>query len=645
MSHDPSSYWQVFRLYFTLFFLEITGSLFYSWDGFKYYGSFSDFILGVAVILMLWTVGVIVLTLLIWLSMKVISQAYIRLGREFKAEKILLFVLVFILLTILDWEGETYLWRYIDDTRRAENIIFIAVAFVSIALTVLVRNRAVSWIRIVQERITPLVWLFMALVIFSVPLDLYQAVAHNMPEGTHNESPPEVSRPPITKNDRPDIILVTFDALTARNMSAYGYHRETTPFIDEWAKSASLFTRAEAESNYTTPTTASIMTGKRIWSHQLYHPHGYNIVNADTENLPVLLKKNGYYNIALIQNDFASVQTLGISGSFDIAPLTRGFKKEVTLETILESRLFLLFGARYHLYNWIIHRDSIFVKFLHKLPPDISTTEFPPDKIFNALLKIIDSGPPEPFFAWVHIYPPHVPYLPPEPYMAMYDNSPKYRTLTNQRHIWQLTDIETKRSRYDEFIRYCDKEFEIFLKDLSKRKKKTVLILSSDHGESFDHDYITHGGPHLYEELTHIPLIIKEPGQKEGRKIDDVVEQIDITPTILELAHIQMPGWMEGRSLVPLLRDKELPPEKALSMVLESTPRRHRIKEGTFAVWDGDFKLIHYLKDNKSMLFNLKEDPGELNNLYDREPEISEHLLAYIKTSLKKVNEKMGKNN
>ncbi|NIR07741.1 MAG: sulfatase-like hydrolase/transferase, partial [Candidatus Aminicenantes bacterium] len=75
----------------------------------------------------------------------------------------------------------------------------------------------------------------------------------------------------MTNRDLPNIILVTFDTLTARDMSVYGYGMPTTPFISKWAKTASLFTKLEAEGNITTPTTASLMTGKRLWTHQTYH--------------------------------------------------------------------------------------------------------------------------------------------------------------------------------------------------------------------------------------------------------------------------------------------------------------------------------------------------------------------------------------
>lgn len=113
--------------------------------------------------------------------------------------------------------------------------------------------------------------------------------------------------------------------------------------------------------------------------------------------------------------------------------------------------------------------------------------------------------------------------------------------------------MDILRKRYDEFILYSDRQFEMFLSRLAQTfdLSNTLIILTSDHGESFSHGFLGHDGPHLYEPLVRIPLIIKMPGNANGKSIDMRVEQIDIAPTILDLIGIQVPEWMEGRSLLP----------------------------------------------------------------------------------------------
>jgi arylsulfatase A-like enzyme len=237
----------------------------------------------------------------------------------------------------------------------------------------------------------------------------------------------------------------------------------------------------------------------------------------------------------------------------------------------------------------------------------------------------------------------------------MFDQSGELRTLESQsegkseiqeyvRHNNRFPDkVEIFRARYDEFIRYSDKSFQYFISQLEERNllDETVIIFSSDHGEIFKHNSLLHGST-LYEPETNIPLIIKEPGGTEGQLIQDVVSQKDIPATILDLAGIPLPQWMEGRSLLPFMRGDNLPSRPVFSMNLEKNYLPPSpISKGVIAVWEGDYKLIYYLDKDKSLLFNLKEDPDEMNNLFDKEPEVGKRLLGLIKESLKKANERI----
>jgi len=454
--------------------------------------------------------------------------------------------------------------------------------------------------------------------------------------------------------------LVIFDAMTAEDMSVYGYNRPTTPFISEWSKTASLFNRVESSSNWTTPSIASLMTGKRVWTHKTFQE--YSLPDkSDVESLPLVLRNYGYYNMAFVVNPYASPKKLGITNSFDIAPHFLEFGKSQhlvgwkfgTLNVILTK----IFGDKIKFYTWIIDPQFIFGKIINAIYYKlfiISQTEVPPEIAFKKFRETLNKGVPEPFFAWIHLFPPHDPYMPPEPYSGMFDTSAKLRTYNQQRvdlteeKITREENWEVFRARYNEFIRYCDNTFEDLIADLSSMDKlrNTIIIFTSDHGESFEHGDFTHGHAHLYEQVTHIPLIIKESSQTKGVIINDLVEQIDITPTILELANIPVPLWMEGRSLVPLLHGKKLPSKPLFSMNFKRNPGQgHQITIGTIAVWEGDYKLIHYLDENKSLLFNLKDDPDELKNLFDEKPEIGQRLLALIKNNLKKANERINGEN
>jgi arylsulfatase A-like enzyme len=260
-----------------------------------------------------------------------------------------------------------------------------------------------------------------------------------------------------------------------------------------------------------------------------------------------------------------------------------------------------------------------------------------------------------PFFAWLHTWTPHEPYLPPKPYMGVFGDAEKFNTMRKQLELGvryhdykpeQQEDVNILRKRYDEYILYSDNEFKLFISRLKETidMSNTIIVLTSDHGESFSHGWQAHDGPHLYESLVRVPLIIKMPGTGEGKLIDIPVEITDIAPTILELAGIPIPEWMEGRSLVPLINGRnDSRPVFSMQLIKNKFIGNEPISKGTFAVWEGDYKLIHYLEQKKSLLFNLKQDPDELKNLFDKEPEISQHLLALIQDNLKKANERIGR--
>jgi hypothetical protein len=193
-------------------------------------------------------------------------------------------------------------------------------------------------------------------------------------------------------------------------MSAYGYHRETTPFISRWANEATLFKRLQAESNFTGPACSSLMTGKRVWTHGKFdpHAHGSKPANSEVENLALELKKNGYYTMAFIQNRVALVEALGISSSFAIAPPPTEFIEPATLAASAKKWLQQMFGSRIRLYNWILLENFMLSRLLKRISGDTTETKYSPEKVFNSFFDVFDDGIKEPFFAWIHSSPPTI---------------------------------------------------------------------------------------------------------------------------------------------------------------------------------------------------------------------------------------------
>ncbi len=651
-------YWEIFRLIFVFFSFYLLGDVLYRWNGVKFHSTFFEFLPSIALASILWSIIAVCTAFFIWLPLKIVLQCSKHLQLTIKLEHLELFSGFWVLLAAVAWLSKYLIFSDLLISFQLKLLMIILISCVAIPLTWQFRNTAEQWIIIVQDRITIWVWSFGFFVLISVLLVSF----HLWKNDSSTELLQQPTKSAISESDkkRPNILLVTFDALTARNMSVYGYQRETTPFIKKWAKSASLFTKTEAEGSFSASNNASLVTGKRTWTHRKYHHDpAAKPLKSETENLALVLKENGYYNSAFIASEVIPVNSLGIASSIDTAPSLFEFYSPKSIEGLIDKYLFLLFGSKFNRYNWLGQEDFIFTVLLRKIDKKVFTTEYPPQLAFNKFLEMMNSNPHEPFFAWIHVWPPHSPYAPPKPFAGTFNSSWKLReknkmysynpeinkySSNNLPFPKELNDnIKILRDYYDEFILYSDNQFQNFIAELQRKDwlKNTVIILSSDHGESFEHNYFQHGPTHLYEQVTHIPLIIKEPGQTGPRIIDDLVEQVDIPVTILDLADIPIPSWMEGRSLLPLLRDKELPPKTAIAASLIKNIPTEPITKGIIAVWEGDYKLIHYLENEKSLLFNLKKDPKELSNIFNDEPDTGQRLLSFIKHNLEETNNKI----
>jgi arylsulfatase A-like enzyme len=662
MENNPNSFRQLFRLVFVIFSLFLTGDALYRWEGFSYYASFYEFLPTVGLAFILWSFAAFLASILLWILINLLYFLFSISGVKAESAHFLIFAVISSLIGSFSWIGKKIIWPDVATSIQIKLAVFVVTALLSLLLTWYLRDKARRLYEVISERITPLVWIFIIFMLFSCPIVAYYTWFNGADSSASRENRRSVS----AGNNRPNILLVTFDALSARDMSLYGYERDTTPFIRQWAENASVFRSVEASSNFTTPAAASLMTGKRVWTHQTYHIEGTKPLRSEAESLPSVLKDNGYFNIAIVVNPFASVRMLGMSGSFDIAPPAAEFGGSPSLFGwkfgVIDRALYRAFGEKIKFHNWIISNEFILSRFIDLFSRDITVTEVPPDKAFNRFLNIIDSEHSRPFFAWIHLFPPHDPYLPPDDYSGRFNPSNEMRAYKPQERLIKESykylydnrsfpsemqpSVSLMRDYYDEYIAYIDKEFGDFIVELNKRMMdNTVIILSSDHGESFEHGYFTHSGPFLFEQATNVPLIIKEPFQEKGYTISSRVAQVDISPTILDMAGITPPSWMEGRSLLPLMSGEKLPELPAFAMNLQANRSLgHQITKGTVAVWEGDFKLIHYLQSGESLLFNLGEDPGEIRDLFNIEKKKGEHLLGLLLDNLKRVNSKIAIN-
>ncbi|MHC4322619.1 MAG: hypothetical protein ACYST3_10130 [Planctomycetota bacterium] len=163
------SYWGIFRFTFVISYLSLTGELFYRWDGFRYYyASFSELPPTFALVAMFWSIIAVFAALLVWLSVKILSWFYLRIGRKIAEEDLLFFMGIFVLLGTVVWATKLLVFGG-GSTLLIKMAVLCAVILTAIFLTSMFQNRIGRWIGIVQKRITPLVWLFGILTMLSVP--------------------------------------------------------------------------------------------------------------------------------------------------------------------------------------------------------------------------------------------------------------------------------------------------------------------------------------------------------------------------------------------------------------------------------------------------------------------------------------------
>jgi len=202
------------------------------------------------------------------------------------------------------------------------------------------------------------------------------------------------------------------------------------------------------------------------------------------------------------------------------------------------------------------------------------------------------------------------------------------------------------RTEYDEYILYVDSEFGRFYDHLEENGllDNTWLILMSDHGEMFERGIEGHRTPVLFEPIVRVPLVIFEPGRNSRLDIYENTSAVDILPTILHLTGQEPAGWTEGTILPPFGSNEEANDRSIYVVQPERSEQYGPLTIATVVVKKGDYKLTYYygyeeLAGNERIeLYNIKDDPEELNDLYAVEKEIGQELLDEVKRKLEEVN-------
>ncbi len=252
---------------------------------------------------------------------------------------------------------------------------------------------------------------------------------------------------------------------------------------------------------------------------------------------------------------------------------------------------------------------------------------------------------PRPFLGYFHMLPPHEPYAARADFVDIFTDNwqpPEKPKLFGAQPMPQA-NLNRERRLYDEYIAFTDAEIGRLLDNLEQQGvlDNTYVILTSDHGELFERGIRGHVTLTLYEGLTHIPLLIHKPGQQSREDVFQRTTAADVLPTLLHLTGQSIPDWVEG-AVLPTFGGAEAPADRMVySVEAKSNPKYAALTEATVAQYQDDIKLIRYFgynADDRFEMYNLKDDPEELNNIYESEKGLAEELTAVLHDKIYAMN-------
>ena len=424
-----------------------------------------------------------------------------------------------------------------------------------------------------------------------------------------------------------NVVIITPTNIGAKHMSLYDYERLTTPNLDKFAKDSIVFTDAYSPISWSLPAVASLFTSQYPFTHGLM---SRRVLDKNEVTLAEILKLYNYTTVAFTGGgDYKSIY--GIDQGFDIFDdndksiiFTGSFNRSLEQAT-----------------NWMENNSD------------------------------------KKFFMFVQGYDAHCPFDPPFEYRSFFENSyngkindslcvrniglksdmngginnysvdafyfvnmtisPAYSFLVPVN--LSLTDINHLTSMYDSEIRYVDTMISNFLTEVSQSNisNKTILIIVGDHGDTFgEHGRLVRLGLArgiFYDDVINVPLIIKHPYISNGRKIDSLVQTIDVAPSILDFLNIPIPYGFQGISLLPLInRSKDSVHGYIFGGGIFGNEQSEIFPQITIHdyIRDKQWKLIYERSLEGNIftfeLYNIRNDPLEFKNLAKQKSKIASSL-------------------
>ncbi|MBI1790648.1 MAG: sulfatase-like hydrolase/transferase [Acidobacteria bacterium] len=363
-----------------------------------------------------------------------------------------------------------------------------------------------------------------------------------------------------------NVVLVTVDTLRPDHLRCYGYPDIETPALDGLARRGVLFENAVAQTPLTPPSHASIFTGQNPNTHTVRNTGGF-VLPSSSHPLARVLQEQGWDTAAFV-------------GS-----------------AVMKK----LFGF-----------NNGFALYDDEMPRPGNRNEYREDPerkasaVVGRAIDWLEKRPAgKPFFLWVHVYDPHIPYQPPAEFARKYKGRP-----------------------YDGEIAYADRQIGRLFEAVEKKSPadKTVTAVLSDHGEGLgEHGEHTHG-VFLYDSTLRIPFLIAGPGIPAGLRVKQQARTIDFLPTLLEVMGGRAPGSVQGISLVPSFSGATAAPEVSYAETLY--PKMNMNWSELRALRTNRWK---YIRAPRPELYDLASDPGETHNVISQNSSEARQFEAQLK--------------
>jgi arylsulfatase A-like enzyme len=411
----------------------------------------------------------------------------------------------------------------------------------------------------------------------------------------------QLARLPAPDPAAPNIVVIVLDALRADHVSSYGYSRDTTPSLTQVARDGAQFTRAIATSSWTLPTHVSLLTG--------HYPSRHGAIRDRFDNrMPTLaaaLVERGYRTGAISANTVVFSRAQGFG---------EGFLRFDDSFYSVRDALFRTY------YLWQVHK-RLLVPFLGWSRDTARRTA---DNVTASAIDWIGSESSRPFFLMLNYYDMHDPYVPPQPWRRKFSTKPEpggqLTPDTGSELRFTAEEIQDEIDAYDGAIAYADEAIGRLLEELDRRglRDRTVVVVTSDHGESLGQHGLMWHGTSLYFEQIHVPLLIRLPGRvPAGTRIDTPVSHASLPATLLELAGGRGAVTFPQKSLSDLWSAGGAGDWPAAVSELPWVPFAGggAVRCGSSrSLVAGDHHLIDHAKCAPE-LYDLRADPGETRNL------------------------------